>query len=51
MVRDEYRGSAIAIVDGRAMTICNMSIEAGAAGMVVHDTTFAYLEGREFARA
>ena len=33
------------------MTICNMSIEAGArAGMVApDDTTFAYLEGREFA--
>ena len=34
------------------MTICNMSIEAGArAGMVAPDeTTFAYLEGRPRAR-
>jgi 3-isopropylmalate/(R)-2-methylmalate dehydratase large subunit len=33
------------------MTVCNMSIEAGArAGMVApDDTTFAYLEGRRFA--
>ena len=33
------------------MTVCNMSIEAGArAGLVApDDTTFAYLEGREFA--
>src|SRR5437773_11864380 len=33
------------------MTVCNMSIEAGArAGMVAPDeTTFAYLEGRPFA--
>jgi 3-isopropylmalate/(R)-2-methylmalate dehydratase large subunit len=37
-------------MEGR-MTVCNMSIEAGArAGMVApDDTTFAYLEGREFA--
>ena len=45
----EYRGSAIRALsmEGR-MTICNMSIEAGArAGMVAPDeTTFAYLEGR-----
>ncbi len=45
----EYRGSAIRSlsVEGR-MTVCNMSIEAGArAGMVApDDTTFAYLEGR-----
>jgi 3-isopropylmalate/(R)-2-methylmalate dehydratase large subunit len=45
----EYRGSAIGSLsmEGR-MTICNMSIEAGArAGMVAPDeTTFAYLEGR-----
>jgi 3-isopropylmalate/(R)-2-methylmalate dehydratase large subunit len=45
----EYRGSAIRALsmEGR-MTICNMSIEAGArAGMVApDDTTFAYLEGR-----
>ena len=35
------------------MTVCNMSIEAGArAGMVApDDTTFAYLEGRPFAPA
>src|SRR5829696_4489359 len=45
----EYRGSAIRSLsmEGR-MTVCNMSIEAGArAGMVAPDeTTFAYLEGR-----
>src|SRR5260370_42381237 len=37
-------------VEGR-MTLCNMSIEAGAReGMVAPDeTTFAYLEGRPFA--
>jgi 3-isopropylmalate/(R)-2-methylmalate dehydratase large subunit len=48
----EYRGSAIRALsmEGR-MTICNMSIEAGAkAGLVAPDeTTFAYLKGREFA--
>ena len=48
----EYRGSAIRALsmEGR-MTVCNMSIEAGArAGMVApDDTTFAYLEGREYA--
>ncbi|GLI28622.1 3-isopropylmalate dehydratase large subunit [Agromyces rhizosphaerae] len=48
----EYRGSAIRALsmDGR-MTICNMSIEAGArAGMVAPDqTTFDYLEGRAHA--
>ena len=48
----EYRGSAIRALsmEGR-MTICNMSIEAGArAGMIApDDTTFAYLEGRPFA--
>ena len=48
----EYRGSAIRSLsmDGR-MTICNMSIEAGArAGMVAPDeTTYAYLEGRPHA--
>jgi len=46
----EYRGSAITALDMEArMTICNMSIEAGArAGMIAPDeTTFAYLEGRE----
>ncbi|MBC7975292.1 MAG: 3-isopropylmalate dehydratase large subunit [Myxococcales bacterium] len=45
----EYAGEAIRALDmeGR-MTVCNMSIEAGArAGMVAPDeTTFAYLEGR-----
>jgi 3-isopropylmalate/(R)-2-methylmalate dehydratase large subunit len=45
----EYRGSAIRglSMEGR-MTLCNMSIEAGArAGMVAPDeTTFAYLKGR-----
>ena len=48
----EYRGSTIRglSMEGR-MTVCNMSIEAGArAGMVApDDTTFAYLEGRAFA--
>jgi len=47
----EYAGSAIRALsmEGR-MTICNMSIEAGArAGMIAPDaTTFAYLEGRRF---
>ncbi len=48
----EYAGSAIRSLsmEGR-MTICNMSIEAGArAGMIAPDeTTFAYLKGRRFA--
>jgi 3-isopropylmalate/(R)-2-methylmalate dehydratase large subunit len=48
----EYAGSAIRglSMEGR-LTLCNMSIEAGArAGMVApDDTTFAYLEGRPFA--
>ena len=48
----EYRGSAIESLsmEGR-MTICNMSIEAGArAGMVAPDeTTFAYVKGRPHA--
>jgi 3-isopropylmalate/(R)-2-methylmalate dehydratase large subunit len=48
----EYRGSAIRSLsmEGR-MTVCNMSIEAGArAGLVgPDDTTFAYLEGRPHA--
>lgn len=48
----EYRGSAIRSLsmEGR-MTICNMSIEAGArAGMVAPDeTTFEYLKGRPHA--
>jgi 3-isopropylmalate/(R)-2-methylmalate dehydratase large subunit len=47
----EYAGSAIRSLsmEGR-MTICNMSIEAGArAGMIAPDaTTFAYLKGRQF---
>src|SRR5262250_2071628 len=45
----EYRGQAVRGLDmaGR-MTVCNMSIEAGArAGMIApDDTTFAFLEGR-----
>jgi 3-isopropylmalate/(R)-2-methylmalate dehydratase large subunit len=45
----EYDGAVVRdlSMDGR-MTICNMSIEAGArAGMIApDDTTFAYLEGR-----
>ncbi|MCA1849968.1 MAG: 3-isopropylmalate dehydratase large subunit, partial [Acidobacteria bacterium] len=48
----EYAGEAVRSfsMEGR-MTLCNMSIEAGArAGMVAPDeTTFAYLEGRRFA--
>ena len=48
----EYRGSAIhsLSMEGR-MTICNMSIEAGArAGMVAPDeTTFEYVKGRPHA--
>ena len=46
----EYRGSAIRALsmEGR-MTVCNMSIEAGAkAGLIAPDnTTFEYLQGRE----
>ncbi len=45
----EYRGEAIRSLSMEArMTVCNMSIEAGArAGMIAPDeTTFAYLEGR-----
>ncbi|HEY4334232.1 MAG TPA: aconitase family protein, partial [Ilumatobacteraceae bacterium] len=45
----EYRGSAFRALsmEGR-MTVCNMSIEAGAkAGLIAPDeTTFAYLQGR-----
>ncbi len=48
----EFAGSAIRSLsmEGR-MTICNMSIEAGArAGMIAPDqTTFDYLKGRRFA--
>jgi 3-isopropylmalate/(R)-2-methylmalate dehydratase large subunit len=50
----EYAGSAIRALsmEGR-MTVCNMSIEAGArAGMIAPDaTTFAYLMGRRFSPA
>lgn len=48
----EYTGSAITNLDmEQRMTICNMSIEAGArAGMVAPDEkTFDYLKGRKFA--
>lgn len=48
----EYRGEAIRSLSMEArMTICNMSIEAGArAGMIAPDeTTFAYIEGRPHA--
>ncbi|MPZ44783.1 MAG: 3-isopropylmalate dehydratase large subunit [Betaproteobacteria bacterium] len=48
----EYAGSAITglTMEGR-MTLCNMSIEAGArAGMVAPDeVTYAYMEGRPYA--
>jgi 3-isopropylmalate/(R)-2-methylmalate dehydratase large subunit len=48
----EYRGDVIRALsmEGR-MTVCNMSIEAGArAGLIApDDTTFAYLEGRSHA--
>jgi 3-isopropylmalate/(R)-2-methylmalate dehydratase large subunit len=48
----EYRGDVIRSLSmaGR-MTVCNMSIEGGArAGLVApDDTTFAYVEGRNFA--
>jgi 3-isopropylmalate/(R)-2-methylmalate dehydratase large subunit len=50
----EYRGDAITSLsmEGR-MTVCNMSIEAGAkAGLIAPDeTTFEYLKGREHAPA
>jgi 3-isopropylmalate/(R)-2-methylmalate dehydratase large subunit len=48
----EFRGSAIeAMSMDERMTVCNMSIEAGArAGMIAPDaTTFEYLQGRPFA--
>jgi 3-isopropylmalate/(R)-2-methylmalate dehydratase large subunit len=48
----EYRGPAISALSMESrMTVCNMSIEAGArAGMIApDDTTFAYLEGRPHA--
>ncbi len=48
----EYSGPALRALsmEGR-MTLCNMSIEAGArAGMIApDDTTYAYLEGRPYA--
>ena len=50
----EYRGTAIrALSMEERMTVCNMSIEAGArAGLIAPDeTTFAYLRGRPFAPA
>ncbi|HET7899703.1 MAG TPA: 3-isopropylmalate dehydratase large subunit [Candidatus Nanopelagicales bacterium] len=46
----EYRGEAVRALSMEArMTICNMSIEAGArAGLIAPDqTTFDYLEGRD----
>ena len=48
----EYTGEAIrGLTMEERMTVCNMSIEAGArAGMIAPDeTTFDYLRGREFA--
>lgn len=47
----EYRGSAIQALSMEArMTICNMSIEAGArAGLIAPDeTTFNYIQGKDF---
>ena len=48
----EYRGPAItALSMEERMTVCNMSIEAGArAGLIAPDeTTFAYLKGKRYA--
>ncbi|TGL53916.1 3-isopropylmalate dehydratase large subunit [Leptospira wolffii] len=48
----EYRGSAISSLSMEArMTICNMSIEAGArAGLIAPDQiTFDYIKGKDFA--
>lgn len=48
----EYAGSTIRSLSMEArMTICNMSIEAGArAGMIApDDTTFEYIQGKDFA--
>ncbi len=48
----EYRGAAIqGLSMEERMTVCNMSIEAGArAGMIAPDeTTFSYLKGRPYA--
>ena len=50
----EYAGAAVrALAMDERMTLCNMTIEAGArAGMVAPDeTTFAYLKGRRYAPA
>ncbi len=50
----EYAGPAVRALSMEArLTLCNMSIEAGArAGMVAPDeTTFAYLQGRPYAPA
>ncbi|HXB55610.1 MAG TPA: 3-isopropylmalate dehydratase large subunit [Vicinamibacteria bacterium] len=50
----EYRGSAIRSLSmEERMTVCNMSVEAGArAGLIApDDTTFAYLRGRPHAPA
>ena len=48
----EYTGSTIrGMTMEQRMTICNMSIELGARSGIIapDDTTYAYLEGREFA--
>ncbi len=48
----EYTGSAVSALSmEERMTVCNMSIEAGArAGLIAPDeTTFNYVRGREFA--
>jgi 3-isopropylmalate/(R)-2-methylmalate dehydratase large subunit len=48
----EYRGSAISALSmDERMTVCNMSIEAGArAGMIApDDTTYDYMVGRRYA--
>lgn len=48
----EYAGPALrGMTMEQRMTVCNMSIEAGARGGMVapDDTTFAYLEGRPYA--
>ncbi|HMG36295.1 MAG TPA: 3-isopropylmalate dehydratase large subunit [Blastocatellia bacterium] len=50
----EYAGEAVTRLSmEERMTVCNMSIEAGArAGMIAPDqTTFEYLEGRRFSAA
>lgn len=50
----EYAGEAVRALSMEArMTLCNMSIEAGArAGMIApDDTTFEYIKGRQFAPA